>query len=359
MRTLLFWLRGVCLLGGLTVGLPHANGAESFDFSIVAEKSLSGVVNIRTKLHGKGEQQDTHQLYLNGQVTQDVVSNSLGTGIVYDKIMHIVTNYHVIQNAKQIFVLFINSKKMVEAKIIGIDRVTDLALLRVPPSAEGDPMVLGNSDMLKIGEDLLAIGNPFGYAHTVTRGILSAKGRVIGTGPYDYWLQTDALIYPGNSGGPLLDKRGRVIGVNTKVSRQAVGIGFAIPSNLVRDVVEDLKRYGKVIRPWLGITGKDILSLDDVAAAGATQSVYGVIISNLIIEGPAYKAGIQIGDLIMGIDNTQIFNKNDLYKCLYTKEPKQKAKLQLFRRGKGNISIQLELGEIPKNQSLPKEEDLF
>jgi serine protease Do len=359
MGALLFFLRGLCLFVGLIFGGFNVEGAEFFDFSTVAEKSLPGVVNIRTKLRGQGEQQDTHQLYLNGQVTQDIVSNSLGTGIIYDKVMHIVTNYHVIQNAKKIFVLFINSKKMVEAKVIGIDRVTDLALLRVPPGTEGEPMTLGNSDMLKIGEDLLAIGNPFGYSHTVTRGILSAKGRVIGTGPYDNWLQTDALIYPGNSGGPLLDKRGRVVGINTKVSRQAVGIGFAIPSNLVKEVVEDLKRYGKVIRPWLGITGKDILSLDDVAATSPAQSIYGVIVSNLIIEGPAYKAGVHIGDFIMGIDTTQILNKNDLSSWLYTKEPKQKVILQLFRRGKGKLSIALELGEIPKNQALPKEDDLF
>ncbi len=359
MRALLFFLRGGLLFLGATLILFYSQHAVSVDFSAVAEKSIPGVVNIRTKLHGKGEQQDTHQLYLSGQVTQDIVSNSLGTGIIYDKVMHIVTNYHVIQNAKQIFVLFINSKKMREAKLIGLDRATDLALLRVTPPAEGSPLVFGNSDLLKIGEGLLAIGNPFGYSHTVTQGILSAKGRVIGTGPYDNWLQTDALIYPGNSGGPLLDKNGRVVGLNTKVSRQAVGIGFAIPSNLVREVVEDLKRYGKVIRPWLGITGKDILSLDDVAAPGSAQNLYGVIVSNLIIDGPAYKAGVRIGDLIMGVDNTQIRDKNDLYNCLYKKDPKNQATLKLFRRKKGNISIALTLGEIPKNQSLPKEDNLF
>lgn len=354
-----YFVRGIGLLLCLFHCPCSLYSADSFDFSTVAEKSLSGVVNIRTKLHGKSEPLDTHQLYLNGQVTQDAVSNSLGTGIVYDKIMHIVTNYHVIQNAKQIFVLFVNSKKMVPAKLIGIDRVTDLALLRVPPTTDGDPMTLGNSDVVKIGEDLLAIGNPFGYSHTVTKGILSAKGRVIGTGPYDNWLQTDALIYPGNSGGPLVDKRGRVIGLNTKVSRQAVGIGFAIPSNLVREVVEDLKRYGKVIRPWLGITGKDILSLDEVSAPNGTPTTSGVIVSNLIIEGPAYKAGIQIGDIITGIDTTPILNKNDLYTCLYTKEPKHKAAVQVFRREKGKITLTFELGEIPKNQELPKEDDLF
>ena len=138
-----------------------------------------------------------------------------------------------------------------------------------------------------------AIGNPFGFAHTLTSGIISAKGRVIGTGPYDNFLQTDAAIHPGNSGGPLIDLRGRVIGINTAVSSDGPGIGFAIPINMVKGVVHELAKYGKVKRPYLGVVGKNILSADEMETSDADGGVYGVIITNLIVDGPGHHAGLE------------------------------------------------------------------
>ena len=352
------------LIVGLTLGgllFSSSLDAKIFtSFSHIAEQAIPGVVNIRTKTYvRKDPALDLYQFFLDGRIPQGGSTTSLGSGVIISHDGYIVTNYHVIKDAAKIEVLFAHNKKITQARVVGTDRKTDLSLLKVSVGHQLTPLTMGNSNLLKIGDIVLAIGNPFGYSHTVTSGIISAKGRVIGTGPYDNFLQTDATIHPGNSGGPLLDVRGRVIAINTAVSAQGSGIGFAIPVNMVKSVVRDLKRYGKVRRPWLGIVGKNILSDQDIEHKIDSSGVYGVIVANLIIDSPAFKSGIKIGDLIMEIDREKVFDLNELQRNLFSNSPGKTTKIRLYRRGKGFIQMTVRLEEIPKSQDLPKDVDLF
>ncbi|MCB9228560.1 MAG: trypsin-like peptidase domain-containing protein [Deltaproteobacteria bacterium] len=338
----------------------ESRGKIFTSFAHIAKQAIPGVVNIRTKVYvRKDPALDLYEFFLDGRIPQGSSTTSLGSGVIISQDGYIVTNYHVIKDASKIEVLFAHNKKITEAKVIGIDRKTDLSLLKVSLKTKLTPLTLGDSNRLEIGDIVLAIGNPFGYSHTVTSGIISAKGRVIGTGPYDNFLQTDATIHPGNSGGPLLDLRGRVIAINTAVSSQGSGIGFAIPSNMVSSVIQDLKQFGKVRRPWLGIVGKNILSEQDIEHKVDSGGVYGVIISNLIIDSPAHKAQLRIGDLIMSLNGKKIFDLNELQRYLVALRPGQTAMLRLYRRGKGFMQTSMQLEETPRSQDLPQDVDLF
>ena len=209
-----------------------AEGRAIDSFATIAADAIPGVVNIRsTSYHSsKNQVRDLYQFFLRDQPTPSKETHAVGSGVVVDKTGHILTNEHVIEGASKIEVLFAQSKKRLFAKVVGTDSRTDLALLKVEPSRGARPLSFGSSQKLRVGDRILAIGNPFGYAHTVTSGIISAKGRVIGAGPYDNFLQTDASIHPGNSGGPLIDMRGRLVGIATAVAKEGAGIGFAIPS---------------------------------------------------------------------------------------------------------------------------------
>jgi serine protease Do len=353
------FLNGLC---GLTIIIfPfHKSMAVVTSYADIAEKAIPGVVNIRTTSYiaGKDAWLDPYQFFLRGGIPRPQSTSSLGSGVIIDQKGHILTNHHVVEGASVIEILFAKSKRKVRAKVLGSDTKTDLALLSISPQADMHPLDLGDSDSLRIGDVVLAIGNPFGYAHTVTSGIISAKGRVIGTGPYDNFLQTDAAIHPGNSGGPLIDMRGRVIGINTAVSAEGQGIGFAIPSNIARGIAKNLMAYGKVIRPWMGIVGKDIMSRDEVESK-EDVGIYGVIVTNLIVDGPAQKAGLRIGDLILSFEKERVIDKNHLQRLLSTRKPSENVNLRLYRRGKGFINTPMTLLDVPKAQDLPQEKDLF
>ncbi len=343
----------------MQAGLAQAKVYESF--ADIAERAIPGVVNIRTTTYtaNKDPSLDLYQFFLKGVIPRSASTHAVGSGVIIDNQGHILTNYHVVQGASVIEVLFAKTKRKVTAKVVGTDPKTDLALLSLTLPKDATPLDLGDSDSLRVGDVVLAIGNPFGYSHTVTSGIISAKGRVIGQGPYDDFLQTDAAIHPGNSGGPLLDIRGRVIGINTAVSSDGPGIGFATPINLAKVVTRDLVRYGKVKRPWIGIVGKNILSRDEIESSAELEGIYGVIISNLIVEGPAYKAGLKIGDLIMGFDKEKIADLNHLQRLMAGKEPTDQVRLKIYRRAKGFSYVNLSLTELPKSGDLPIEKDLF
>jgi S1-C subfamily serine protease len=344
-------------LGALTAA--NANALVYQSFADVTDKALPGVVNIRTTQTIKRENLlDPYEFFLRGRIPTTTQSHSLGSGVITDKAGYIITNYHVIQGASAVHILFSDLKHQVQAKVIGTDRKTDLALLKIPPQKDLRPLEFGNSDALRVGDIVLAIGNPFGFAHTVTSGIISAKGRVLGTGPYENFLQTDAAIHPGNSGGPLIDIRGRVIGINTAVSAEGFGIGFAIPSNTVKEIISDLKRHGKVIRPWLGIVGKNIVSRDEISDSDA-HGVFGVIVENLVMDGPAHRAGIKIGDLIMAIDNDKVMDLNVLQRKLNNKAPSDQIRLKIYRRGVGFLNTNISLTAMPEEKELPEEKDLF
>ncbi len=347
-----------------TLDCVEAKIIESF--ADIAEKAIPGVVNIRTTSYTeKGSADlDVYKFFLQGRLPNSTTSQSLGSGVMIDRKGFIVTNHHVIKGASSIHVLLANSRKQLLAKVMGSDPKTDLALLYVTPDKTAGSFTaldLGNSDSLRVGDIVLAIGNPFGYAHTVTSGIISAKGRVIGAGPYDNFLQTDAGIHPGNSGGPLLDIRGRVIGINTAVSEKGEGIGFAIPINLVRKIVDDLQKHGKVKRPWLGVVGKNIQPEDDLESnIGVDQNgLFGVIVANLIVEGPAFKAGVKMGDVILSIGDTKISDMNHLQRVLTNLSPHEQIRIKIYRRQAGFMYLTISLEEIPKTEDLPVEKDFF
>ena len=349
----------LCTMCALASAGAVARTLESY--ADIAERAIPGVVNIRTTTYvaSKDPSLDLYQFFLKGTVPSNTSSHAVGSGVVIDRQGHILTNNHVIDGASLIEVLFAKSKRKVTAKVLGSDPKTDLALLLVKPVEGMVPLDLGDSDTLRVGDIVLAIGNPFGYAHTVTSGIISAKGRVIGAGPYDDFLQTDAAIHPGNSGGPLLDLRGRVIGINTAVASEGPNIGFAIPINMAKAIIKDLVSLGKVRRPFIGIVGKNILSTDDVETSDALGSVYGVIVSNLIVEGPGHKAGLRIGDLIMGFDKDKVTDLNHLQRLMTQKSPSDRVRLKIYRRGKGFSYVSIGLEEVPKAGDLPVEKDLF
>ena len=349
------------VMGALAMPSSHLHGKILTSMADIAERAIPGVVNIRTTSYvtNKDPQLDLYQFFLRGTIPKAATTHAVGSGVVIDRQGHILTNFHVVDQASVIEVLFAKSKRKVRATVVGTDPKTDLALLRVKPLPQLIALDLGDSDSLRVGDLVLAIGNPFGYAHTVTSGIISAKGRVIGTGPYDDFLQTDAPIHPGNSGGPLIDVRGRVIGINTAVSSEGPGIGFATPINLARKIVQELKAFGKVRRPFLGIVGQNILSLDEVDTADHEGKVYGVLVQNLIIEAPAHKAGLAIGDLVMMMDNEKIADMNHAQKFLTGKKSKEKIKIQYYRRGKGFMTTSAVLEDTPEAQDLPVGKDLF
>ena len=354
-------VRATLLLLAMAIsGRVHA-AAGVTSFADVAARAIPGVVNIRTTSYvgGKDAKLDLYQFFMRGVTPKSALAHSLGSGVVIDKRGHIVTNYHVIQGASVIEVVLHESKKRYRATIAGVDTKTDLALLTVSGDTAWTPVDLGDSDRLRVGDVVLAIGNPFGYGHSVTSGIISAKSRIIGTGPYDDFLQTDASIHPGNSGGPLLDFRGRVIGINTAVDSHGPGIGFAIPINLVRNITKDLLAHGKVRRPYLGVVGKDILAADEMDACQRDGNIYGVIVQNLIVEGPGHRAGLRIGDLIMGLDAAKVTDVNHLQRLIHGKQPADRIRLKIYRRGKGFSYLNVALDELPKTADLPIEKDLF
>src|SRR5664280_1824190 len=234
---------------------------------------------------------------------------SLGSGFIISNDGYIFTNNHVVEQADKILVKVSDGKEY-EAKIIGTDAKTDIALIKIKPSNSLPVVEIGDSDKVRVGEWVIAIGNPFGLEQTLTAGIISAKGRVIGAGPYDNFIQTDASINPGNSGGPLFSMDGRVIGINTAIVAQGQGIGFAIPINMANTILADLKTKGKVTRGWLGVSIQDIG--EDMARNMNYKSRSGAIVSDVIAGDPADRAGIKVYDIVIEINGKVIKDTHEL-----------------------------------------------
>src|SRR5512134_1778265 len=233
-------------------------------------------------------------------------ATSLGSGFVYDNQGHIVTNNHVIQDADQVTVI-LHDETRLDAKVIGRDSKTDIAILKVEPNARLVPVQFGDSDMARVGDWVLAIGNPFGFGGSVTAGIISARGRDIQAGPYDDFLQTDASINRGNSGGPTFNLNGEVIGINTAIyspSGGSIGIGFAIPSLSAQPVIQQLIQHGQVRRGWLGVRIQAVT--EEIADALGLKDAAGALVAGVIPGGPAEKANIKDGDIILEFDGKPI-----------------------------------------------------
>lgn len=297
-------------------------------FSQLADNASPAVVNIRTEKKPKdpmGRQfrqfgqspfgkedpfNDFFDKFFGDQGGGREKLKSLGSGFIIDKEGYVVTNNHVVEEADKIKVKLNNGDEY-DAEIVGRDPNTDLALIHLK-SAKNLPMIkLGNSDDLKVGEWVVAIGSPFGLEHTVTAGIVSAKGRVIGSGPYDDFIQTDASINPGNSGGPLLNLSGEVIGINTAIIASGQGIGFAVPINMAKGILNQLKQSGEVTRGWLGVAIQDVNGeIAEYYGVGKDQK--GVLISEVFPGDPADKAGIKAKDIITEVNGKKVETAREL-----------------------------------------------
>ena len=268
----------------------------------------------------------------------------VGSGFVYGKDGFIVTNFHVVKNADDISIVLHNEKKY-EARIIGTDARTDLALLKIDTQDSINEVRIGNSDSLRIGEWVIAIGNPLGLGTTVTTGIISAKSRYVDElGSYVDFIQTDAALNKGNSGGPLFNLSGEIVGVNTAIAARGQGIGFAIPINIAIGVIEELKTNGKVQRGWLGVLIQPISH--ELANLLELKSTDGALVSEVVADGPAFKAGLKRGDIILSINKMKIKKMEDLPRNVGKLKPKMLAKLEVLRDGK-TIDISVRLGTLP------------
>ncbi len=277
-----------------------------------------------------------------GQGGKGQKQRSMGSGFVISADGYIVTNNHVVDGADEVKVQFKNNEKPLPAKIIGRDAETDLALLKIEGKSGLPYLEFGDSGKLKVGEWVLAIGNPFGLENTVTLGIVSAKGRIIGAGPFDNFIQTDASINPGNSGGPLIDLDGKVIGINTAIVASGQGIGFAIPSNMAKDVISQLRDGKKVQRGWLGVSIQDID--ENTAKALGLDSTKGALISSVMEGQPAAKAGIKTGDVITSVGGQKVDNANDLLRRVAALRPGESAEVVIMRKG-SPVTVSVTLGE--------------
>ncbi|MDD2272212.1 MAG: DegQ family serine endoprotease [Desulfuromonadaceae bacterium] len=343
----------VCLLPVLqllllaTLALPVTvlakDGAP--DFVVLAKKLKPAVVNISTAKTIKPRQQfqrpfggqfkndpfhDFFERFFDDVQPQTFKQRSLGSGFIIEG-GYILTNNHVIAGADEIKVKLADNREF-KAEIKGADERLDLALLKIDAKETLPTAHLGDSDAIQVGEWVMAIGNPFGLSETVTAGIVSAKGRVIGSGPYDDYIQTDASINPGNSGGPLFNSQGEVIGINTAIISGGQGIGFAIPVNLAKSIIPQLRENGKVTRGWLGVVIQPVTA--DLAMSFGLESEKGALLSEILPGSPAEKSGMKPGDIILVFDGKKINEANDLPRQVAATAIGKKVAMTIMRNGK-------------------------
>ncbi len=353
----------VLVMVGLLIGagLQVATASEDSparmipaNFSELAEKARPAVVNIRTvktvkgggpvfrhffgnPFGGKNPFEDFRGPHPEGGPSRNFKQQSLGSGFIIGREGYIVTNNHVIENADQIKVKLAMGKEF-DAKVVGRDPKTDLALIKIEASDDLTPLEMGDSDGLRVGTWVVAIGSPFGLEQTVTAGIVSAKGRTLGAGPYDDFIQTDASINPGNSGGPLINMKGEVIGINTAIFSQGggnVGIGFAIPVNLAQGIIEQLKNEGQVTRGWLGVGIQDITP--ELAEYYGVKDRKGVLVTQVFSGDPADKSGIKTGDVIVTVDGKKVSSSRELSRTIANTTVGERTPVSILRAGEGKI----------------------
>lgn len=271
---------------------------------------------------------------------------SQGSGFLIDPQGYLATNSHLVHGAQKLVVTSWQGQK-VGARLLGEDRQTDLALLKLTaPLAEVSYLEFGDSENLAVGERVLALGNPFGLENTVTMGIVSGKGRSLGAGLYDDFLQTDASINPGNSGGPLVNLQGEVVGINTAMLAQGQGIGFAIPSSLARPVLNQLKQYGRIVRGFLGVVVQPVTA--PLAVSFGLKAPHGALVSDVIPNTAAARAGIRRGDIILEFDGQRIDQMPELPRRAALTPVGKKVSLKIFRDGR-EFALSLCIGEMPRS----------
>jgi serine protease Do len=343
----------------LVSGLP--------DFADLSEALLPSVVNISTSTAPRpvrpqarrgqppgfgGQQGDPYHEFWEpferffGPMPRQRPQRSLGSGFILNRDGLILTNNHVVEDADEIVVQLDNEHEY-KAELVGRDPKTDIAVIKIEANEEHlQPVTLGNSDKLRVGEWIFAIGNPFGLQHTVTAGIVSAKGRFIGQGSYDDFIQTDAAINPGNSGGPLLNLRGEVVGINTAIFSRSggnIGIGFAIPINLAKELLPQLREKGKVVRGWLGVYIQKVTP--EIAESLGLDEVSGALVADVMDDTPAKEAGVEVGDVIVEFDGQPIQESNDLPAIVARTPVGKRTSLEIIR-GNKRQTLSVTIGEL-------------
>ncbi len=279
-----------------------------------------------------------------GQMPHEYKQHGLGSGVIVSPDGYILTNNHVVGGAEEIHVTLMDKREFT-AKVIGKDAKTDLALIKIDTKQPLPVAQLGDSDAAQVGDWVVAIGNPFGFTLTVTSGIVSAKGRILG-GNYDDFIQTDASINPGKSGGPLFDTEGRVIGINTAIYSRTgtnAGIGFAIPVNLAKHVMDQLKQHGRVVRGWLGVEIQEVTP--DLAQSFGLGKPEGALVASVEKDGPAAAAGIERGDVITKFDGKTVHDEHELPVLVADTAIHKKVDVELVRNGKPK-TVQVTIGEL-------------
>jgi len=344
--------------------LPEASMVPA-SFSELADKVKAGVVNIQVVNTVKnisahqfpgnpfGEQNpfgDFFERYFGGDMPRSYEQKGVGSGFIVSRDGTILTNNHVVEQADQIKVKLANGKEY-DAKVVGRDPKTDLALLKIDGASNLQPLTLGDSDDLKVGSWVVAIGSPFGLEQTVTAGIVSAKGRVIGSGPYDNFIQTDASINPGNSGGPLINMKGEVVGINTAIIASGQGIGFAIPINMAKEITPQLQEKGRVTRGWLGVSIQEVTP--ELAKSFGLKEKKGALVAQVVSGSPAEKAGIEQGDIIVEFDGKEVSDSKDLPRIVASTPVGKAVTVKLSRDGK-ILDRQVKVGEMEEKVEVAK-----
>jgi serine protease Do len=278
---------------------------------------------------------------------RELKQRSLGSGVIIDRAGYIVTNYHVVRRASDITVRLTDGREF-KAKVVGRDSKTDITLIKITAPVQDLPVLaLGDSDKMRVGDWVLAVGNPFGLAHTVTQGIISGTGRVIGTGPYDNFLQTDAPVNPGNSGGPLINLQGEVVGITTAIVATGQGIGFAVPSNVAKNVVNQLREKGKVVRGWIGVSVQEVTP--EIAESFGMKRPVGALVGDVQPKSPAQAAGIRRGDIIVRFNGKEVRTVSDLPLMVAGTPVGRTVPLTVVREGK-EITLTVKIGELTEDK---------
>jgi serine protease Do len=369
-RQMLTWMTAVALLVFASV----TQARELPDFTELVEQYGAAVVNISTTQkikHPKtshmprmpeglpeGPFGDLFRHFFGdpggpgGQVPdiEQFDAKSLGSGFIISEDGYVMTNHHVIKDATEIIVRLTDRREL-EAKVVGSDERSDIALLKV--EATDLPVVdIGKSEKLKVGEWVLAIGSPFGFDHSVTAGIVSAKGRALPRENYVPFIQTDVAINPGNSGGPLFDLDGKVVGINSQIYSRTggfMGLSFAIPIDMAMKVVEQLKSSGHVARGWLGVLIQDVTR--ELAESFGMDKPHGALIAKVLPDSPAEKAGFEVGDIVTRFNGKEIDRSSDLPPLVGITPVGEKVRVELLRKGKVKV-LKLQLGELPEDDVL-------
>jgi len=323
------------------------------------KKSMPAVVNIFTSKNSnkpagskdKNKKSDRFNQFFFGDSPDSDPISSLGSGVLVSPEGVIITNHHVISDADEIEVSLSDNRKF-KAKVVGSDPETDIAVLKIDAKQLPSPITLGKIDSVHVGDVVMAIGNPFGVGETVTSGIVSAMGRDhVGINTFENFIQTDAAINPGNSGGALIDTRGNLIGINTAIFSNnggSMGIGFAIPINLVKQVMESIIQSGSVTRGWIGVEPQNV-SPELAESLGLSKNTRGVLLSGVLDQGPGDRGGLKPGDVLLSVNSEKVYDVRSLLNLIAQEKPGDEINLKVIRKNK-DLDLKVRVGKRPSPQ---------